>query len=254
MRSSMSLALLLYPLAAAAAPVENEEPPALRRVIEKAIRARGGRERLRRFAAITFKATGKLFGPGGAYEYRGEFAEQMPARQWFHMEGEVAHRKLTLTGAIDGTRQWLTANGKTRHLSDAEAAEQREGMYADWMTSLRPLRNRAVRLRVLEEAQVGDRPSVAVEATAKGHRPVKLFFDKESGLLLKSETREKDVRTDKERTREEFYSDYREVQGVKVPMKIEVQRDGRRYSESRRTDVKLLEKLDDKLFAEPQRP
>jgi hypothetical protein len=251
MRSSLSLALLLCPLTAPAAPVQNEEPPALRKVIDKAIRARGGSEKLRRFAAITFKVQGKSFRGGTTREYSCEFANQLPERQWLRGQFEGPGRKDKVTSAIDGTHQWTVLNGTTTHTPPEGLGPWHEALYVDWVTSLRPLRSRGVVLRLLDDARVGERAAAVVEVTAKGHRPVTLFFDKENGSLLKSAARVKDIARNKEVTREEFYSAYREVQGVKLPMKIEVREDGRRSSESRRSDVNLLEKLDDKLFVEP---
>jgi hypothetical protein len=162
-------------------------------------------------------------------------------------------RTFKVTSAVDGAKQWMIVDGKASHFGAAGVAEERERIHADWVMSLRPLRSPSLHFKLLDETRVGGRPAVGVEVTSKGHRAVRLFFDRERGLLLKSETRLKDVASDKEVAHEEFYSDYREVQGVQLPMHVETRRDGRRYSESRRSDVKLLEKLDDKLFNEPSR-
>jgi hypothetical protein len=50
---------------------------------------------------------------------------------------------------------------------------------------------------------------------------------------------------------EVFYSNYGDVDGVKFPMKILITRDGKPYVEAENSDVKAVDKLDEKLFAKP---
>jgi hypothetical protein len=124
-------------------------------------------------------------------------------------------------------------------------------MYAEWLNGLTPLKGKGFRLGSLGESRVGDRAAVGVLVTREGHRDVKLFFDKESGLLVRSETRIKVVRTGREYTQEVGFGGYQEVGGVKYPMHL-TYRAGEDFSvEADLTESKPCEKLDDALFVKP---
>ena len=113
-----------------------------------------------------------------------------------------------------------------------------------------PLKGKAFRLAPLGEVNIDKRPARGVWVSSKGHRDVNLYFDKETGLLVKTETRVKDD-NDQEVTEETFLGDYKEVQGTKQATKLTVKRDGELYLESEVTDYRLAEKLDDRVFAKP---
>ena len=79
-----------------------------------------------------------------------------------------------------------------------------------------------------------------------------LFFDKKTGLLLKTETRSKDpMAGDNEYTAETLYDDYKKVDGFPVAHKVTVKRDGKLFFASENSDVRLAEKLDDSTFEKP---
>ncbi len=86
----------------------------------------------------------------------------------------------------------------------------------------------------------------------KGYRDVSLFFDKENGLLLKMQTRVKGpLHNGEEFTAETLYSDYEEVDGLMIAHKFTIKYDGKVYNEGEISDVKFIDKLDDKLFDKP---
>jgi hypothetical protein len=104
----------------------------------------------------------------------------------------------------------------------------------------------------LPEAKVGDRAAVGVKVSSAGHRDVDLYFDKMSGLLVKSETRVKAEEMDgKEVSQETVFTEFKEIDGAKVATKFVIKRDGKPYVEAELTDLKPAAKLDDKLFAKP---
>jgi len=87
--------------------------------------------------------------------------------------------------------------------------------------------------------------------TAKGHNDVSLWFDKESGLLVKIERQVYDDASMQEVGQEEHLSDYRDVSGVQTAMKLVWHRDGKKVVEIQYTDVRYPEKIDAAEFAKP---
>jgi len=95
-------------------------------------------------------------------------------------------------------------------------------LYALRMPQLLPdLKGKDFMLSNLGEVKVGDKPALGIGLSHKDHKDVNLFFDKETGLPAKSEVRITDP-NGKELTIEYLYSDYKESDGVKNPMKIAI--------------------------------
>jgi hypothetical protein len=103
----------------------------------------------------------------------------------------------------------------------------------------------------LPEAKVGDRPAVGVLVQAKGHRDVKLYFDKESGLLVKREQSVLDPMSGKQVVQEVTFADYKEKDGVKVAHTLAMSRAGQKLIEAKVTEFEFLDKPDPKLFTKP---
>jgi hypothetical protein len=93
---------------------------------------------------------------------------------------------------------------------------------------------------------------VGVTVTRDKMPPVTLYFDKATGLLLKSESKVKDeLQGWKVVPEEVYYDDYKDVGGRKFFGKMKVVRDGKTMIESTISDQKSAEKLDAKLFEKP---
>ena len=78
---------------------------------------------------------------------------------------------------------------------------------------------------------------------------VTLFFDKQTSLLVKCETRLTDP-NNKEITVEFSYSDFKDVDGVKHPMKIKFKAEGGEFG-IEISEIQPKDKVDDSEFAKP---
>jgi outer membrane lipoprotein-sorting protein len=215
-------------------------------LVEKAIKAAGGADKLAKCKASTWSEKGIYYGQGNGIDYTGKYAVQWPDK--FRMEIEGA-----FTIVINGDKGWLKTGEGTMELPKDQLDEHREGRHARYITTLLPVvQDPGYTLATLKETTVGSKPALGVKVSSKGHRDVSLYFDKESGLLVKSEWRAKDLEGGgKDVQQEAFYSNYKDVEGVKLPMKLLVMRDGRKYVEAEHFDVRCVEKLDDKMFGKP---
>jgi hypothetical protein len=217
-------------------------------IVEKAIKAHGGAEVLNKFQAITVKEKGKFYGMGAAVDYTLELQFQAPDKERLAIRGEG----FKFDQVLNGDKGWRGINEAPKALDKDELAEAREELYASNLTRLTPLTREGCKLSSLGEVKVGGRPAVGVRVEHKGHRDVNLFFDKDNGLLVKTEGRGKDpMAGGKEYTQEVFYSNYKKVEGVQVPFKTLLKRDGERYVESETTEATPTEKLDASVFAKP---
>jgi outer membrane lipoprotein-sorting protein len=239
-------------LAAAGAARADDKADA-RAVIDKAVKAMGGEEKLADMKAITFKAKGKFYGMGDAIEYTGDWDVQPPDKLRFQLDFDANGMKFTFVTVFDGKQGWVKINDQVTEMDKDAVEETKEQMYAGGVDSLVPLfKDKGFELSLVGEVKVGDRPAVGVRVAQKGHRDVTLFFDKEKGLLVKSERTVKDQQMGGKEVREEHLSsDFKDVDGVKRAMKVIIKRDGKDYVENEVTSFETKDKIDDSVFGKP---
>jgi hypothetical protein len=232
----------------AEAPADDQAD--LRKLLERAIKASGGEKKLRRYQAAVTKFKGKDYSMG-EFLYTGELAAQYPDRQRLIIRTEEDGQVNTEVTVVHKNKGWVKEEGRTKAMSKARLAEEREQMYTQWVAELLPLRDKAFTLAPLGEIRVGRRDTVGLKVTRKGHRPVNLFFDKKTTLLVKMDARVRDEASGKEVWEESMYDGYQAVQGVQVAMKVEIRRDGKKYVEETVTEIQLRQTQDDAHFAKP---
>ena len=111
------------------------------------------------------------------------------------------------------------------------------------------LRDKAFTLAHLGEVKLGDRAAIGISVTHKDRKDMSIFFDKDSGLPLKTEIRLTDP-ANKEITVEYLYSDYKDFDGIKHPGKVTIKADGKEFT-MELSELKAEETLDDSLFDKP---
>jgi hypothetical protein len=217
-----------------------------RAIIAKAIKAGGGAEKLAKYQAMTWKEKGTYYGMGAGLPYTGSYAVQLPHQFRMEIEG-------FMTIVLNGDKGWITEGGIAREMSKEQVAEQKEGLHASSVGTLLPLlKDKAYALTALGATEVEKQPAVGVKVAHKDHRDVALFFAKDTGLLIKAEYRVKaEEQGGQEVKQEVFYADHRGSDGVKVPMKITIKRDGKLYVDAEFHELKAEGKLNDSVFAKP---
>jgi hypothetical protein len=245
------VAAVLALVAASAAPGRAEDKDDARAIVERAIKATGGKDKLARLKASVTKFKGTLQQRGNPIELTAEIYFQAPTQLRVVYGFTVCGEKQTMTHVLNGNKGWNKTADDVEVMDPKELKNFQEEAWGDWLTSLVPLLEPDIKLTALKDRQVEGRPAVGVKASSKGHRDLSLFFDKESGLLVQTESRVPDEETEQDVTQVTTYKDYKEVEGVQEPMKFTVQRDGKPYFDGTVTEVKLAERLEDKLFEKP---
>jgi hypothetical protein len=164
----------------------------------------------------------------------------------------IMGQAFTLLQGVKGDKGWVSLNGMVMDLSKEQIGEVRAALHLHDLTRLVCLTGKDYKLSTLGDSKVDDRPAVGVHVERKDQRDVNLFFDKESGLLVKTETRAKDpMMGDGEFTEERIFRDYKKSGAVMVPYKAEVRRDNKLYVDGEVTEFTGSDKLDEALFAKP---
>lgn len=232
-----------------ALPARADDQADLQKLLDQAIKAHGGADKLDKHQAAVMKLQGKFYGMGEGIPFEGEWKVQGLNQFRNEITVEVMGMKIPIVIVLDGDKGWVQAMGNTQDMDKDKIAESKEDLYAGWVTRLVPLKGKGFTLSALGEAKVGDRPAVGIKVVHAGRPDINLFFDKETHLLLKSERRAREE--GKEFTQETLYQDYKPVEGVQQPHKAIIQRDGKKHVEAEVTEYKAVEKLEDSTFAKP---
>jgi hypothetical protein len=234
---TLGLAFLYEPSAAAS-------DPDARAAVERAVQAQGGAAALSRAAVASRKVKGVLFLKQEA-AFQGTETFQLPDR----LRLSVELSRTPFVQVLDGSRGWEQSGGTTAEMTPLRLAEVQEEAYVWWLATLAPLLKDGVDLSLLPPEKVKDRPAVGVLARTRGRPESALYFDKESGRLVKIVRRAHEGGS--EVRKEYFYDDYRDVDGARLPTRETVLRDGQKFSEVTYSDYCLLREPDAKAFTRP---
>jgi CubicO group peptidase (beta-lactamase class C family) len=147
---------------------------------------------------------------------------------------------------FNGTVGWSLnpTNGGFRELSGTElAAEKRDDEFY-WELNLKELYQK---MALIGQAQVGGHTAYCIEATPTEGNPIKLYFEAQSGLLVRIDSISENVKKAKV-PEETYFEDYREVDGIKLPFTIRMPADKSTYKVN---EVKHNVQIDEAKFKSP---
>jgi hypothetical protein len=216
----LSPALSVVLLLGAINPSRAADEP--RAVIERALQAMGGVEAVKQRVAVVMKVKGKIYigQPGGSLAVQGEIYEFGPrSKTVFRLE--VAGAKMNATLVVDGDKSWREIDGQFDTPSKEEIEEQRVSRHQDRVTGLTALlSDKGFTLAALDDIKVDGRPARGIKVSYKGQPDTRLYFDKESGFLVKYAYRAKKAGNGREALHETARSDYREPDLASTDEKI----------------------------------
>jgi hypothetical protein len=222
---------------------------AARTLIERAIAAQGGKEQV---AKLTRAWHAKVKGTAGPLQITGTMSHQGPDRGRITTQIEHGEKTIEVIAVSDGERAWAKIDGKTREVTGKELDEMRDGGWRSRRVRflLPLLTEEGIELTVLGGSKVADRPATRVRVKSQGHRDIDIFFDNESGLLVKTESRVKSP-DNRDMVLEQVFSDYKDFDGLKLATTFTKYENGRQTSVEQITDLTFVDRLDPKEYARP---
>jgi hypothetical protein len=221
-------------------------------VLDKAIKALGGEEKLAAAKAATLKSKGtlRLMDTDNQVTSEVTFDGLDKARQEF--EGEFGGNKVKGVTVLNGDKGWRVFGDMKSDLDKDALANQKRAVYLQVVPmTILPLKGKDFKTKMAGEEKVGEKPAVVIEVTAPDGKDFKLYFDKESGLPVKQTAKVAGFMGG-EFDQETTYSDYKDFGGIKKATKVASKRNGERFLEAEVTDFKVLDKVDAKTFDEPK--
>ena len=223
-------------------PVPMAKLPSVKEILDKYVQASGGRAALEKIQTRTIKGTVELapMGVKGTFEYSGAAPDKI-------------YNKITLGGigdiieAFDGKTAWsINPLQGNRDKTGDELAQVRIGANFHRELNFEKLYQKT---EVKGIEKVGDKEAYVVTATPTGLDPQTFYFDKQTGLLLREDLTA--VSPEGKVPTKNFYDDYREVDGVKIPYKMRTVLPQFELLMTV-TEVKNGVKIDENLFVKPK--
>ncbi len=235
----MRTALALVVVAGLASAGQAQEPP--RALIERAISAHGGYDKLARVRADRVRFRGLLHVGGSSVPFTNEVTMQLPAHYRSVVVMTEKGRSRTIVHTLEGDQASITLDGQPQQVSGSHLAQLRQTLDLESALRLVPLlTDPSYTLSFLGAFAWQGKELLGVRVQGKGQRDLKLYFDRQTGLLVKAEhlldgPGGKDVR------QEAFYSAYREAGGYLRPGRLAAYRDGNKVMEAELIDAVPLD-------------
>lgn len=234
-----------------AEPGENvsKSLPAVEAILNQYVEASGGKRALEGIQTRVIEAsmlTPKLVNPSGK-PFAVEIYQKAPNKLMWVITG--ADGSFTYQG-FNGKVGWIKRPNLQREMTGAELAQIKQ--QADFYKELN-FKDQFSTLKVITTQKVNERDAYLVEGVNSSGKIEKLFFDTETGLLVRRVDFNKTilgldpVQTD--------FLDYREVNGVKLPFTIQTSYlDHTHYNTTRKvSQIKHNVPVDDAKFEVPRK-
>jgi hypothetical protein len=219
-------------------------------ILEKAVKAHGGKENLAKMNAVNSKSKGKIEIYGGLNFFQ-EATTNLPKQFKEIISLDTNGKTYTNITVFDDGKAWASANGEPVNLDEKLLEEIKQARNLMELSSLRFVDNKDYTVTPLGDSKVSEKPVVGVKVTRQGYRDANLYFSKDTGLLSMMANQVYDPITMKDTTEERQILSYQDVNGLKVPKRIVVKRDGKPYVDAEVTEFKILDKVDPAVFAKP---
>jgi outer membrane lipoprotein-sorting protein len=218
-------------------------------VVSKALAARGGVDKIT--AVKSERVTGRITFPQGL---EGTFVLELKRPRKMHMEISLQGQKVIRV--YDGKSEGWMVNpfAENKGVQPMSADDLNNiSEESDFDGPLVNYKAKGYEIELVGKEELDDKPVYRLKLTNKNGDARFYFFDASSFVLVKWEG----IRRieDKEFPWESFFSDYREVQGLKYPFRIDQGSPGTEIKQNLITDkIEINPQIDDARFNKPAAP
>ncbi len=212
-------------------------------IVDRALQAGGGVEKIGKFGALTAKADGKMndtdFTVTAAFRRLDKIRLEMTA-------------PATMIMTFDHDKGWVKLpESATHELPADEVAAMREFFLAMSLPDLLlTLKGKDCTLETIGETKVGSTEAVGIRVTRANKKEFQVFFAKETSLPIRTRVL-LNSKTGEEQWCEFTFSEYKEVEGVKHFTRMKITQGGDDVGEFTIKEIKLLKDIDGDEFKAP---
>lgn len=226
------------------------QEPTVTEILHKAIAAHGGKEALSKARADKVRLKGTMTLVDKPVPFLAETSVVLPDRLRTVLRMNPGPQETVMTQLVMGDKLAMYINGQPQVVTDGLAATLRETL----------LMNRAMRLVSLlgdktmtpvaaGEGIVNGRPARIIRVAPPGRREIKLWFDNETNLLVKTE--HPVGLAANPIVQEEYYGDFRLMGAFRRPAKVVTLRGGKKIIEAEIVEVRYPDSIPESEFLKP---
>ena len=217
-------------------------------ILDKAIKAAGGEEKLGKAEVFSWKAKGRMIANGN----ESEFESQVTIKGIDHLRREFGNDRIKLLVVVNADRGWRRFRDQNEELVGDGLSNEKRTIYLQVAPiRLVPLKGDGFKCEAVADENVGEKPAAVLKVTGPDGKDFTLYFDKESGLPIKQVAKMPDAQGTIYLV-EVTFSGYKDFDGIKKATKTEVRRDGKLVQQMEITEFNVLDRVDPQTFAEPK--
>jgi hypothetical protein len=221
-------------------------------IVDKAIKAVGGEERLARAKVLSWKTKGTITFGENTTEVSMSTIAQGFDRARAEVEGDFNGRVAQRITVLNDDKAWIKFGDNITELNTDVLAHTKRMIYLQVIpTTLVGLKGNGFKIESLPDESVDDAPADVIQVTAPDGKDFKLLFDKKTSLPVKLVAKVVGA-NNQEMMQEVKYSAFKDFDGIKRATKVQSKRDGMPFLDAEITEFKVLEKVDPDTFAEPK--
>ena len=219
-------------------------------ILDKAIKALGGEDKLTKIQAVALKAKGKIIiGDNQEHEFTSQTIAQGLDRFRSELEVEgVRGRQLRMLSVLNGDKVWLSVGGVALQPDHALAGLKRSAYLTLIPLTVVPMKRPGFKLRAAGEEQVEAEPALVIKVTCPDGSDMAVSFNKKSGRPVKVAGKVFGL-DDREMMQETIFGAYRNFGGIHVATRVEVKIDGKPYRTQELTEFKILDTVEPSTFS-----
>jgi tetratricopeptide (TPR) repeat protein len=221
-------------------------------ILDKAIKALGGEDKLKRAETATWKTKATITIGGNDNDLTIQSTIQGLDHYRAEIEGKFGDNEFKGYVVVNGKKGWRMFGEKMDMDEGALANEKRRTYLEVIPITLVALKGKGFKLEAASDEKIGDKPAAGIKITGPDGKDFTLYFDKESRLPVKLVAAVAGFGGGDEFTQEWIFKDYREFDGIKKATKVDSKRDGEDFMKLEITEFKVLDKVDPKTFAVPE--
>jgi hypothetical protein len=151
-------------------------------IVDKAITAVGGAEKLAKIEAFSMKAKGTVVFNGN----ESDTTTEVIYKGLDHLRREFGNDQFHAVVVLAGDRGWRKFGENSSTIEGDAVANEKRNIYLSVIPiTLVPLNNNGFKYEAAGEEKVGDKPAVILKVTGPDSKDFTLSLDKESGLPVK---------------------------------------------------------------------
>lgn len=252
MRRCFGAVLAALTLAGSVGPARADGDKDVNAVLDKAIKALGGEEKLRAADTATWTSENKIT----VGDNEGTITSHVTVKGLDHFrqhaDGQFSGSPFRSITVVNGDRGWRHLGYAKTELDGSSLTNQKRNVYLMVIpANILPLKGKGFQARLAGEEDVDGKPAQVVKVTPPVGKDFTLYFDKDSGLPLKVVAKVVGNQGD-EFTLATTFADYKDFGGLKRATKLRSTRDGEPFVAQEIIEFKVLDKVDPATFAEPK--